>query len=159
MAKIKRPFGITFIAILMTVSGGIMTLITLIEIFDSIRFLGFDGISVVTPISFFGFLVFGLVPLFFYLAGMGLFLLRRWAYIFMLKFFPGLCFILFFIITINIVRQRFSYHHFNVLFMFFSRPQFFLWMMFWYVIIVWPVRLYFKIPYIESYFIEEKSQY
>jgi hypothetical protein len=154
---LKRPVGITFLASLLTFIGGAMTLMTLIEVFDALRALGLNGITFDKPVSFFGFLLYGAGPVFFYSLGLGLFMSQRWAYVFTEKVLPFFAFFLFINLAINVVRTQQPYlYRFNVFHLVRLRPQMFLWTIFWYVLLMWSLLAYLRLPYIQAYFQSEK---
>lgn len=154
---IKRPAGITFIASLLTLIGGAVTLFTLIEAFDAARSLGLTGIMFDKPVSFLGFLLYGAGPIMFYAMGMGLFLSQRWAYVLTEKVLPFLAFFLLMNLIVNVIRTqqphlfRFSFFHLIRL-----RPHIFFWTAFWYGLLIWALLSYLRMPYIRSYFEPEK---
>lgn len=73
------PLGIRIWATILILFGGFTSLITVLEVIDSIRFYGFGSITIEGIISLAGFLVYGITPLVLYSTGMGLFMSRTWA--------------------------------------------------------------------------------
>lgn len=157
---IKRPAGITFLAGLLTFIGGAMTMITIIEAFDAMRVLGLDGITFDRPVSFLGFLMYGIGPIFFYALGLGLFLSQRWAYVLTEKVLPFFTFFLFINLTVNIIRTQQPYlYRLSVISLIRLRPQIFFWTIFWYAIVIWLLLSYLRLPYIQGYFDPEKLHF
>lgn len=160
MVIMKRPFGITIIAGLVAFVGGTMTLVMIIEIFDTIRMLGLQGVQIDSPASFLGFILYGVTPVFFYTVGFGLFMSRRWAYLLLLRVFPILFFFLMLNITVNAARAQMYYYsqHSSFLKLLLLNPQIFLLLIFLYFVVIWPMLSYLRLPYIEDYFkVTEKT--
>lgn len=77
--KIKRPMGVTIFGVLIIFLGGIASLALFFQIIDSIRFYGFSSLMIDSVPALFGFLTYGVTPILFYVTGLGLLLLRKWA--------------------------------------------------------------------------------
>ena len=152
MARIDRPIGINFIAALMTFIGGGMTLVLVIEIFDSWRLLGMDGIAIKSLLSFLGFLIYGITPIFLYIAGAGLFLSQRWAYLSTVRFLPLLLLILSGNMTANLIRMNSIFSSSGFIRIFFYHPHYFFWAFIIYLLIVWPLISYLKSFRVRVYF-------
>ncbi len=75
----KRPWGVTFVSSLMIVVGGFSTIIIFIFILDSVRVHGLSSLLITTPLAFLGFILYGIMPLLFYSAGVSLYMARPWA--------------------------------------------------------------------------------
>lgn len=155
---IKRPLGITVIASVLTCVGGAITVVTLIEAFDALRVMGFQGIAFDQPVSFLGFVLYGIGPVFFYSLGLGLFMSRRWAYALTIKFLPVFSFVLFMNATVNIIRTQQPYfYRVSFLHLLRLRPQMFLGAIFWYGVLMWLLFMYLRLPYIRLYFQSEQA--
>jgi len=87
-----QPFGIKVWGALLILVGGFTSLITVLEIFDSIRFYGLDSILLVSPGAVAGFLIYGMTPVLLYSTGVGLFMSREWARTLTLLILPVLLF-------------------------------------------------------------------
>jgi len=152
MAPLNRPFGLTMIASLLTCIGGAMTLIMIIEVFDAMRLLGMMGVAVNSFHSFFGFLLYGITPIFFYATGLGLFTSRRWAYALTRKVAPFLIVFLLLNFSANIAQKQFYPVRLSFLRLFSLRPQAFLWVLVLCVVLIYPILVYLRTPYIQEYF-------
>jgi len=75
----SRPIGVTIFGSVLVFLGGLASFIVLLEIFDSVNIYGIDAIAIISSNSFRGFLVFAMVPVMLYSAGLGILLLRSWA--------------------------------------------------------------------------------
>ncbi len=84
-----RPLGVTVVAGLLTFIGGLTTVIMIIVMIDSMNIFGFNSIFIISFSSFLGFLLYGCIPVAFYVTGIGLFSSRPWAHQAMLKLIPA----------------------------------------------------------------------
>lgn len=75
----SRPLGVTIIAGLLTLVGGFFSFFVFLAVVDSLRLFGFSSILIYSSSSFLGFLLYGALPVLFYITGIGLFQLRPWA--------------------------------------------------------------------------------
>ena len=152
MAWTKRPLGLTVIASVLTGIGGVMTLMMMIEVFDAMRMLGMTGIAIESFPSFLGFLLYGVSPVLFYASGLGLFMSRRWAYLWTQKATPLLIIFLLINLSANMVQKEFYPARLSFVRLFSLRPQAFLWAVMLCAVIIYPILAYLRTPYIEEYF-------
>lgn len=109
MSSEHTPMGIKFWATILILIGGFTSLITVLEVIDSIRFYGVGSIIIEGFISLAGFFVYGLTPLILYSTGMGLFMNRVWAKQSALFIIPFLL-LIFFLNQASQVAYRLSRH-------------------------------------------------
>ncbi|HQO58174.1 MAG TPA: hypothetical protein PLT76_05580 [Candidatus Omnitrophota bacterium] len=75
----KRPWGVTFVSSFMIVVGGFSTVIIFVYILDSLRIYGVSSLMITGPMSLAGFILYGIMPVLFYSAGVSLYMARPWA--------------------------------------------------------------------------------
>ncbi|HSV43532.1 MAG TPA: hypothetical protein VLJ10_03170 [Candidatus Bathyarchaeia archaeon] len=148
----KRPFGLILIAGFLACFGALLTVITVIQIFETTQFLGIQGISIISATSFAGFICYGLIPIFLYAAGVGLFMGRRWALMSCHRLVPVALFILILNMTANYTREAFHAYRASFMLLVWRHPQLFLTVGILSGLVLYILLLYLKSPLVLNFF-------
>jgi len=151
-----RPLGVSIFAIILTFIGGFLTLILFFEILATISFSGLGSIFITNLYSLGGFLVYGATPIIFYITGVGLFTSRPWALQVVLWGIPPLLFLSFMNLACS-VAQGTNIYLFRVNDLVKYNPQPFLILFIFYIIIIFPMIIYFRNSFIIKYFRKNSS--
>ncbi len=148
---LPQPRGIKFWGGVLILYGGFSSLLTALELFESIRFYGFDSILVMSPAGLAGFVIYGFTPVSLYVTGVGLFMSRPWARRMTLIVLPLLLAFFFLNQAMHVARllaegplsslELFS-RHFNIFANFFLV----------YLVLIVPMLLYFRNPVVTTFF-------
>ncbi len=148
----KIPIGVQLIGGLLMVIGGLGSLLILLEMIDSIRFLGMDSIFIVGYTSLGGFLLYGGIPVIFYLTGMGLLMSKWWARISALTLVPIWLFALLINMTCNSLREQFQAYHLSFFDLLTHFPEVFTNVGLRYCLFIFPLIFYLTRPPIRRFF-------
>jgi len=149
--SLKRPLGVTLWGGVFTVTGGIAILVLLVEILIKISNSGLNSIMIVNLESLLGFFVYAIIPVIFYITGMGLFLLKPWARRLIFFVNPPLIWVYLINIGCHLSRTR-LYDPVDLIIVPGQYPQFFLPIFFISGILIFSSIFYFSKPEISRYF-------
>ena len=152
-----RPLGITIFAVILTFIGGFLTLILFFEILATISFSGLESIFITNIYSFGGFMIYGAAPIISYVTGVGLFTSRPWALKSVLFVIPPLLFISFINLACSLAQSRNTIYLFKIKDLIKYSPEPFLFVTVFYTIIIFPMIVYFRNPFIIIYFNKTSS--
>ncbi len=148
----KRPFGVAVISSLMIVIGGFSTLIIFIIILDSVRIYGFSSILISSPAALIGFMLYGLVPVLFYAAGVSLYMARKWARTVTVTLIPLASFLLFINWKYRLAHEQTVLFNPGIGDVVYERLDFFLLSLLQFFLVFIPIEYYFHRPHVMSYF-------
>ncbi len=151
---LRQPVGIKVWGVVLLLYGGFASLVTLLEMIDSIRFYGLGSILIESFAAIAGFIIYGITPVFMYGTGVGLFMNRPWARKAAVSFVPALLFLFFFSQSIHVARVL-TRGHYVVLELLLIRPDIFLKFLGLYLICVVPLVAYFVRPAIKDFFLSQ----
>ena len=149
--NLKRPLGVTLWGGFFTVIGGIALLVLFIEILICISNSGIQPLFIVNLQSLLGFFLYAVIPIIFYITGIGLFLLRPWAR--KMIFFVNPLLIWSYLVNIGChISQTRLYRPVDLIMAPGQNPQLFLPIIFICGILIFSTILYFIKPEISRYF-------
>ena len=147
-----RPLGISIFSIILTFIGGFLSLILFFEILATISFSGLGSILITNLYSLGGFLIYGATPVIFYITGVGLYTSRPWALKSVIFVIPPLLFISFMNLACSFAQNNNEIYLFRVSDLIQYTPEPFLILLIIYIIIIFPMIVYFRNPFIINYF-------
>jgi hypothetical protein len=153
---IRQPVGIKVWGAILILIGGFSSLVTVLEIIDSIRFYGPESLLIVSLASLMGFLVYGVMPILFYSVGVALFMSRFWAWRSVLTGVPLLFFLFCIIQAVHVCKIISPAWHFTTVDYFFRYPDVFIKFLVLFFIFAGPLVLYFRQSGIRDYFLLQK---
>jgi len=148
----KRPLGLILVAGFLACFGAFLTVVTIIQIFETTHFLGMDGISIISITSLAGFIFYGLIPVFLYASGVGLFMGRRWALMASYRLIPFALFALIANMTANYARETFHAYRANFIVLVGRHPQLFLTVGLMLGFFLYLIQAYLKSPLVLNFF-------
>jgi len=153
---VGQPFGIKVWGMIMVLIGGFASLITVLEIIDSLRFYGLESILIINFASLIGFLVYGILPVMFYAVGVALFMARFWAWRAIMLVIPVLLLVFCAVQAIHVCRIVSPLRHAAVTDFLIRYPDVFLKFLIFYFLLIAPMILYFRQPGVRDYFLLQK---
>ena len=152
-----RPLGITIFAILLTFIGGFLTLILFFEVLATISFSGLGSILITNIQSLGGFVIYGAAPVILYVTGVGLFTSRPWALKSVMFIIPPLLFMSFMNLACSVAQSHSYLYMLKMKDLIKYTPEPFLILFIIYLIIILPLIIYFRNPFIINYFNKTSS--
>ena len=147
-----RPLGISIFAFILTFIGGFLSLILFFEILATISFSGLGSILITNLYSLGGFLIYGATPLIFYVTGVGIYTSRPWALKAVLFIIPPLLFLSFMNLACSIAQTNNNTYLFKINELIKYTPEPFLILFIIYGVIIFPMIIYFRNPFVINYF-------
>jgi len=150
----NRPLGVSFFSGLFTVIGAIAAMLLFFEILDYLRISGIKSISINSLTSFLGFVLYGGIPVLYYVTGVGLSLSRMWARKSAILYIPVMTAFLALNVSFNIAKSVHFGYTSNILEIVFGHLDIFFKFLIIYLLLNIPPIIYFKKSTIFSYFIK-----
>ena len=159
MGNERRPLGINIIGAVFTLIGGFWFMITLIQIFDSIRLYGLHSVVINSFPASLGFFLYGLTPLLFYSTGMNLFMSRPWARASAAFLIPGMSLVLVMNLALKTARVRSSFYISDPLSLIVAESDVFLRFLLQYLVVFVPLIAYLNHPRVVRHFKKGTASY
>jgi hypothetical protein len=151
-----QPLGVKIWAVILVLIGGFLSLVTILEIFDSVRFYGFQSIFISNLESLIGFIIYGVTPILFYVTGIGLLQRHPRARFIAVSFIPFFLFLFIGNLALHFAatfaRRGMPSQELMTL-----RGVLFLKCFLFYLLIVLPLITYLSRKDIKKYFLPEQS--
>ncbi|MDP2654302.1 MAG: hypothetical protein Q8Q08_09750 [Candidatus Omnitrophota bacterium] len=148
----KRPIGIPVTGGLLIFSGGVGILAILFQVIDSLRVYGIGSLLITSPTALIGFVLYGMLPVLLYSSGVGIFLLRPWAWWNVTYLIPALLIVFFLCMTTIVLREQLHLHETSAIDLVIAYPVLYLNSLVRGLLLSVPLHFYFRRSSIMAWF-------